>query len=723
MIKKQLLYSLIFSYVAVIVVGIVLCVSLNRIAVESIEEEITTNYEHLLDNLLINMDYILQDAENIVIDISEQPSIKELLFVEKDKTKKDNYKIVKAVENMKKISSYNSFIDEMYVYYNNLGIVVNNRGVYYPDTTYKIFHQGQVQYYDEWVKIIDSENYKGKIAKVENQLFYIQTVSTYDKKSFANIIILLDQRRLKTLLEESALSEYGYIGIVDEDNQLILSNLDEEEEKDLIGLKESDEKYVSLVKNSKKNSLKCIGVIPNKIFTQKVDYINKIFLLCTIVFVVILLTGVYFIRKKYARVRQVLNKIKNAIEIKGPSKYGELQYIEKAITNMHKEIESNKELIIENIFRKAIHGTDQSQEEIKKYLGEKFSDSHFVIASLVIEHEEDINNRKQMNEFIIENIFKDIMGEEYDLYTIESNKGYILIISFNKFTEEYIFEELIHRLSVGRNFLENNFGLNYLLFLSDIHTEVTSLAIAYEEVQKAFEYSMFFGVNKLMTYGQTLKEDTAYVYSIENHIALTKYIKEGNSEKALSLLEKVFDENFRCRNLSLGKTKKLIYDIGITLENVRYSLGASKITSISIDEKRKDLQAIYKEYKEAIISLCDQAQNTKTKKIDDKVQEVIKYIEENYDDEDLTVTAIADKFGMKVSYTSRFFKENTGENLLQYITKYRVSQAKRLLVETNKNLNDIAQEVGLLNNIALIRSFKKYEYITPNEYRNLNKEV
>ncbi len=103
--------------------------------------------------------------------------------------------------------------------------------------------------------------------------------------------------------------------------------------------------------------------------------------------------------------------------------------------------------------------------------------------------------------------------------------------------------------------------------------------------------------------------------------------------------------------------------------------------------------------------------------MDEEIQSIITYIQQNYMDNNLTVSLLAETFNMNISYLSRFFKENINENPLQYITKYRIEQAKKLLIYTDYNLNEIAQKVGLLNNVALIRSFKKYEHMTPNEYR------
>ncbi|MNP84600.1 HTH-type transcriptional activator RhaR [compost metagenome] len=66
---------------------------------------------------------------------------------------------------------------------------------------------------------------------------------------------------------------------------------------------------------------------------------------------------------------------------------------------------------------------------------------------------------------------------------------------------------------------------------------------------------------------------------------------------------------------------------------------------------------------------------------------------------------------------SKLFKEQTGETLPDYINKVRLEQAKVLLRDDKLSISDAAVRVGYLNSNALIRSFKKYEGVTPGKYK------
>ena len=52
-----------------------------------------------------------------------------------------------------------------------------------------------------------------------------------------------------------------------------------------------------------------------------------------------------------------------------------------------------------------------------------------------------------------------------------------------------------------------------------------------------------------------------------------------------------------------------------------------------------------------------------------------------------------------------------------YINKIRVESAKKLLLESDENLADIARQIGYQTDNSFIRVFKRYEGVTPGQYK------
>lgn len=96
---------------------------------------------------------------------------------------------------------------------------------------------------------------------------------------------------------------------------------------------------------------------------------------------------------------------------------------------------------------------------------------------------------------------------------------------------------------------------------------------------------------------------------------------------------------------------------------------------------------------------------------------VIYLISKKYMEPDLSVERICDSLGKSRSYLSRMFKENTGMNLLDYLHTTRLTEAKKLLNDTDLGISEIASRVGYYSGWTLARVFKRYEGITPTAYR------
>lgn len=99
----------------------------------------------------------------------------------------------------------------------------------------------------------------------------------------------------------------------------------------------------------------------------------------------------------------------------------------------------------------------------------------------------------------------------------------------------------------------------------------------------------------------------------------------------------------------------------------------------------------------------------------DRIRAISEYVTQHYMDSDLSVGTIAARFGMNAAYLSRAFKDSTGTNLLEYIHKTRIAAAKTLLQD--HPVKEVYQMVGFADGQSFVRIFRKYESVTPAEYK------
>jgi len=99
--------------------------------------------------------------------------------------------------------------------------------------------------------------------------------------------------------------------------------------------------------------------------------------------------------------------------------------------------------------------------------------------------------------------------------------------------------------------------------------------------------------------------------------------------------------------------------------------------------------------------------------------QVRKYVEENFHNPNLSVNTLGEEFNLSPSYLSKIFKAENEISIPDYISKIRINNAKELLKNTDKTIQEIAEETGFLSSSVFIRVFKKIEGITPGAYRKL----
>jgi len=86
-------------------------------------------------------------------------------------------------------------------------------------------------------------------------------------------------------------------------------------------------------------------------------------------------------------------------------------------------------------------------------------------------------------------------------------------------------------------------------------------------------------------------------------------------------------------------------------------------------------------------------------------------------DINLTLESCAERLNYHPVYLGRVFRKETGMSFSEYLSRYRISVAKKWLAETNMTVAEIAEKLGYHNGPNFSRSFKKFAGVSPGQYR------
>ncbi len=96
---------------------------------------------------------------------------------------------------------------------------------------------------------------------------------------------------------------------------------------------------------------------------------------------------------------------------------------------------------------------------------------------------------------------------------------------------------------------------------------------------------------------------------------------------------------------------------------------------------------------------------------------VVDYVAKNYSD-DLSLELLAKLFFIDKSSISRYFKELSGQNFIDFLNRQRIEAAKELLVNHRKlSVMEVATRVGYNSSTYFERVFRRTQGCTPKEYK------
>lgn len=99
-----------------------------------------------------------------------------------------------------------------------------------------------------------------------------------------------------------------------------------------------------------------------------------------------------------------------------------------------------------------------------------------------------------------------------------------------------------------------------------------------------------------------------------------------------------------------------------------------------------------------------------------KMRKAVDYIRQNYGNP-IDMAEVSNHVSMNYSMFSSTFKEYTGENFSTYLKKLRIEKSRKLLGNTDMNINEIAGKVGFEDARHFGKVFKEMTGMTPTACR------
>ncbi len=320
-------------------------------------------------------------------------------------------------------------------------------------------------------------------------------------------------------------------------------------------------------------------------------------------------------------------------------------------------------------------------------------------------------------------IIKNSFEEHYDVHLIpsETDTSYVLLNLPDASQEDnisYILAEIQNATSYDKDYLTLKTAMG------GIYAGINGLRKSHMNAVNAISDLPEFNYVKTGSKNTVSKN---YMLSISDENAIFNKLMLGDFKGTTNFINGILN-----KNIGDGASEASIIQVQIQILTIVFKVIRTK----NIDENLSDaydfsimtklMQQSIPENQELILHYIDTISNInsysqkKYSKVD--IQTITSYIDNNFR-QDLCLETVSDVFGIKPKYLSKLFAENLGTNFTAYLATLRINFAKTLLIETDKNINDIYTAVGFNNRNTFLRTFKKITGYTPSEFRNQNMNI
>lgn len=469
------------------------------------------------------------------------------------------------------------------------------------------------------------------------------------------------------------------------------------------------------------------------LLNRSVELRNQAIFLALGISLALFLVAYLYSRYMTTPIQELVKSLSSRKDYKADKKANEINFLVQAFNEITEQQEylnsivkkselSIKEMFLQNLLK----GNVENDKEVQK--NEIFPYSHFMLAMVAPDNLQDFYSRytpeqrlfvrtimqKKCNELSLDGvIFESVLYDEDRISIIINLKTYDCIETPEKLKS--IFSGLQEEL-------KNVTGNSVSIGVSGCHSSLKSIPDSVSEAMDALRRKLLFGHGSLIFWDGEILGKSRYYYPFASEKHILNYLSTGHIEKVEYEIHGLVQEirnmpDISCENIMqvfnqlISATIKYFVENNIAISRIFpnvYNLYLEVAGKETLDDIEQYMIGFYRK----ILSFTQASGNNDK----NNVEKIFTYLNNNYRTE-IDFEKMAEELHISYSYIRKIVKSVTGKSVLDYINTLRINEGKRLLRQTNMTIAEIALNLGYNNVQSFNRFFKKYEGITPGEFR------
>ncbi|MDP4152554.1 MAG: AraC family transcriptional regulator [Bacillota bacterium] len=758
-------YKYLFSYVLILTLVLAFFGSIvYGSLLTAVRKDIEANYIDSLVQIQRVLDNRFVELYRVALEISENP------ILSKRQLHNSGYDVYLGVQELRKYNTNNAYFDEIALYF--LGDPDEKIYTSSYDSDLSLFFN-RLNAYSNW----NEEQFKNDVGKLQSPttrplenvrilnisdkkyMTHIYPIPIYSTKPNAVIMFLVDESVYKEMFANICEKNKGFAFVFDENKKLLVSisdnqpddisshllkNINLSSDKSIDKIKYKGIEY-SVVKHvSPYNNYTYVAASPTQIYMSQFWAQRNVFYISIfIIFLVGAAISLMLALSAYKPLKELANTFKeyNSENEKDADK-DEFEVISNLFRNVSAENKdlvdklNNDQSVLQNIFiLKLLRGklkNEQKIADVAQNVGVKLPYNSCCTAIIYFDQYKDETDKDRENfdliKYAIRNVSEEMAASIGICHTVELENGRSMAMLFN-FDTKHEIRSQIERLAFAlKEFFKSNFEITITVGIGGIVNSIMNAGVSFSQAERSVNYRLLKGNDSIISFEDIKNHDNQmYSYPAELESDLILAIKTGDSDKVRSVTSNI--QNYILNNIASPKSARIVCigiinsllkaveDMNLSANNTLYAGTGSLIM-----DEFETVNSLVERITDFCLEICKDIEVSKESKNVKLREMALSVINNELTNPNLTLEYIASKCSVSPSYLSRYFKDQTGTTLIQYINTLRIEKVKTLLKETDLSIRDILLQVGYFDESNFIRKFKKSEGITPIQYRNIARE-
>lgn len=299
--------------------------------------------------------------------------------------------------------------------------------------------------------------------------------------------------------------------------------------------------------------------------------------------------------------------------------------------------------------------------------------------------------------------------------------GLILVPEAEESFSFKAYKPFLQEFSFGlQNYFKEKYSTDILILFDETMTRLSCLREHFSSMQACGEYELFISHNLVIPYRNYVdmyantegdhKKQRMYFQEIDE--ALQQGDKDGLLEKMNELKAVIFGSKY-----DIGQFSYISRHLLEILDYQRIQNGFSPLREYfaTFPLSWMDATAVWSFLEREAMQIAELSSFQKSEHMDKRIQLAVLYIHHHYKDK-LTVKSVGEQVGLSEMYFNMLFKNEMGMTMGDYLTKYRIEVAKRLILEGRHKVYEVADLTGYTSAQYFSQIFLKLTGCTPKEY-------